>query len=83
VWVNAQLVDAETGAHLWTDRFEKDVADLFKRQDEVVAARSLDLALTKPEAEKGRSKNPDAVDLTMRGCNLTVNCPKEYPRPHP
>jgi adenylate cyclase len=80
VRVNAQLVDAESGAHLWADQFDEDVADLFKLQDEVVArlARSLDLALTKAEAEKGRSKNPDAVDLTMRGINLFVNCHTEY-----
>ena len=37
VRVNAQLIDAESGAHLWADRFEEDVADLFKLQDEVVA----------------------------------------------
>ena len=37
VRVNTQLVDAESGAHLWADRFEEDVADLFKLQDEVVA----------------------------------------------
>ena len=37
VRVNAQLVDAESGAHLWADRFEEDVADLFKLQDQVVA----------------------------------------------
>jgi adenylate cyclase len=75
VRVNAQLVDAESGAHLWADRFEEDVADLFKLQDEVVArlARSLDLALTKAEAEKGRSKNPDAVDLTMRGFGVMIS----------
>ena len=68
--VNAQLVDAETGAHLWADRFEEDVADLFKLQDAVVAqlANTLGIELVKAEAEKGaRSKNPDAVDLTMRG----------------
>ena len=73
VRVNAQLIDAETGAHLWADRFEEDVGDLFKLQDEVVArlARSLDVALVKAEAEKGgRSKNPDVVDLTMRGFDL-------------
>src|SRR5208282_1089473 len=34
VRVNAQLVDAESGAHLWAERFEEDVADLFKLQDE-------------------------------------------------
>ena len=73
VRVNTQLVDAESGAHLWADRFEEDVADLFKLQDEVVArlARSLGVALTNAEAEKGaRSKNPDALDLTMQGWSL-------------
>jgi TolB-like protein len=37
VRVNAQLIDAETGAHLWAERFEVDLADLFKLQDQVVA----------------------------------------------
>jgi adenylate cyclase len=37
VRVNAQLVDAETGAHLWTDRFDEDVSDLLKLQDQVIA----------------------------------------------
>src|SRR5271165_5667568 len=73
VRVNAQLIDAETGAHLWADRFDEGVADLFKLQDEVVArlANTLGIELVKAEAEKGtRSKNPDAVDLTMRGWAL-------------
>ena len=68
--VNAQLIDAETGAHLWADRFEEDVADLFKLQDQVVArlANTLGYELVKAEAEKGaRSKGPDAIDLVMRG----------------
>ena len=70
VRVNAQLVDAELGAHLWADRFEEDMADLFKLQDQVVArlANTLGNELVKAEAEKGvRAKNPDAIDLTMRG----------------
>jgi len=73
VRINAQLIDAESGAHLWADRFEEDVADLFKLQDEVVArlANTLGIELVKAEAEKAtRSKNPDAVDLTMRGWAL-------------
>jgi adenylate cyclase len=73
VRVNAQLIDAESGAHLWADRFEEAVADLFKLQDEVVArlARNLGVALMNAEAEKGaRSKNPDALDLTMQGWSL-------------
>jgi hypothetical protein len=39
VRVNAQLIDGETGAHLWADRFEEDLADLFKLQDQGGANR--------------------------------------------
>ena len=73
VRVNAQLIDAGSGAHLWADRFEEDVADLFKLQDQVVArlANSLGYELVRTEAEKdARSKSPDAVDLAMRGWAL-------------
>ena len=74
VRVNAQLIDAESGAHLWADRFEDDMADLFKLQDQVVArlANSLGSELVRAEAEKSaHSKIPDAIDLTMRGWALT------------
>ena len=72
VRVNAQLIDAESGAHLWADRFEDDVVDLFKLQDEVVArlARTLQVELVNAEAQRSlhdRPQNPDAIDLTMRG----------------
>jgi adenylate cyclase len=70
VRVNAQLIDATTGAHIWADRFEDDVADLFKLQDEVVArlANSLGYELVKAEAKNSvGSKNPDAIDLELRG----------------
>ena len=73
VRVNAQLIDAESGAHVWADRFEDDVVDLFKLQDEVVArlARALQVELVNAEAQPAaRSKNPDAIDLTMRGLAL-------------
>ena len=36
VRVNAQLIDTESGAHLWAERFEEDMADLFKLQDQIV-----------------------------------------------
>src|SRR6185295_16029225 len=70
VRVNAQLIDATTGAHIWADRFEEDVADLFKLQDEVVArlANSLGYELVKAEAKNvGSSKHPDAADLELKG----------------
>ena len=70
VRINAQLIDGETGAHLWADRFEEDVANLFKLQDQVVArlANTLRYELVRAEAAKDvGSKNPDAIDLAMRG----------------
>ena len=70
VRVNAQLIDGKTGAHLWADRFEEDLADVFKLQDQVVArlANTLGSELVKAEAEKSTQfGNPDAIDLTMRG----------------
>src|ERR1700733_12764580 len=70
VRVNAQLIDAASGAHLWAERFEEDLADLFKLQDQIVArlGNTLGIELVRAEAEKSaRSTNPDAVDLTMRG----------------
>jgi adenylate cyclase len=73
VRVNAQLVDSETGAHLWADRFEEDVADLFKLQDQVVArlASAVGYELVAAEAKKGaRSANPDVTDLAMQGWTL-------------
>ena len=68
VRVNAQLIDAETGAHIWADRFEEDLADLFKLQDQVVArlANALNYELVRADAETAaRSKNPDLIDLDM------------------
>jgi adenylate cyclase len=70
VRINAQLIDGETGAHLWADRFEEDVSNLFKLQDQVVArlANTLRYELVRAEAEKyAGSENPDAIDLAMRG----------------
>ena len=68
--VNAQLIDAESGAHLGSDRFDEDIADLFKLQDQVVArlVNSLGYELIRADAKRGaQSTNPDVVDLTMRG----------------
>ncbi len=69
VRVNAQLIDAETGAHLWADRFDEDIADLFKLQDQIVArlANSLGNELIIAEAQRDqRIEHPDALDLSMR-----------------
>jgi adenylate cyclase len=80
VRVNAQLIDAETGAHLWADRFDEDVADLFKLQDQVVArlANALNYELVRADAETGaHSKNPDVLDLDMRGADALWRFPQQ------
>jgi adenylate cyclase len=73
VRINAQLIDADSGAHIWADRFDQDLADLFKLQDEIVGrlANTLGLALVNAEAEKtSASKSPDAIDLALRGRSI-------------
>jgi TolB-like protein/class 3 adenylate cyclase len=70
--VNVQLVDAETGNHLWAERFDKPVADLFDMQDEIVSrlANSLNAELIAAEARRAeRSPHPDAMDLVFQGRN--------------
>ncbi|MGV7211706.1 adenylate/guanylate cyclase domain-containing protein [Bradyrhizobium sp. UFLA05-112] len=70
--VNVQLVDAETGNHLWAERFDKPVADLFDMQDEIVSrlANSLNAELITAEARRAeRSLHPDAMDLVFQGRN--------------
>jgi len=68
--VNVQLIDAETGNHLWAERFDKPMADLFDMQDEIVArlARQLDAELVAAEARRAeRAPDPDAMDLYFQG----------------
>jgi adenylate cyclase len=67
VRINAQLIDAETDAHLWAERFEGDTSDLFALQDEVTSriAVSLNLELISTEAARPTA-NPDALDYILR-----------------
>jgi len=68
--VNVQLVDAETGNHLWAERFDKPIVDLFDMQDEIVSrlANALDAELIAAEARRAEhSVRPDAMDLVFQG----------------
>jgi TolB-like protein/class 3 adenylate cyclase len=68
--VNVQLVDAETGNHLWAERFDKPIADLFDMQDEIVSrlANALAAEVITAEARRAeRSPHPDAMDLVFQG----------------
>src|SRR5271166_3827665 len=68
--VNAQLIDAETGNHLWAERFDKPLADLFDMQDEIVArlAGALNTQVVAAEARRAeQAPTPDSMDLYFQG----------------
>jgi TolB-like protein len=68
--INVRLVDVESGKHLWADRFEKPVADLFDMQDEIVSrlANTLDAQLVAVEARRSEgSLHPNSMDLYFQG----------------
>jgi TolB-like protein/class 3 adenylate cyclase/TolA-binding protein len=69
--VNAQLIAAETGAHLWADRFDQSMEDLSAGQEEIVdrIGHTLNVALVDLESARSRRErptNPDAFDLLLR-----------------
>ena len=68
--INVQLIDAITGNHLWADRFDKPMADLFDMQDEIVSqlANQLRPELLAAEAKRAETvTDPDSVDLYFQG----------------
>jgi adenylate cyclase len=69
--VNAQLIDADTGAHLWADQFDANQGEMLEMQDEIVTrlAHALQIQLTAVEASRlGRphAENADAEELAMQ-----------------
>ena len=71
VRITAQLIEAETGAHLWTDRFDGSLEDVFDLQDKVAVsvAGVIEPTLRQAEIERARRKRPeslDAYDLFLR-----------------
>jgi TolB-like protein len=68
VRVNAQLIDAETDAHLWVERYDSHMCELFALQDEITGriAAALDVALVAAEAARP-IEQPEALDCILRG----------------
>jgi TolB-like protein/Flp pilus assembly protein TadD len=68
VRVNAQLIDAETDAHVWAERFDSDSRDLFALQDEITSRIAVALNLELVNAEAARpAEHPDTLDHLLRG----------------
>src|SRR5439155_3323856 len=70
VRINAQLIDAAAGGHIWADRFDRDLADIFAAQDEVIG-KIVEALVGKLTAaglkERYRPANLEAYDLVLRG----------------
>ena len=79
--VNVQLIEAETANHIWAERFDKPVADLFDMQDEIVSrlANQLQAELIAAEARRAeKAPNPDSMDLYFQGheqCSIAAIAP--------
>ena len=68
--INVQLIDAESGNHLWADRFDKAPDDLLRMQDEIVArvANALHFPLMAAESDRAeRSAEPKSIELYFQG----------------
>jgi hypothetical protein len=68
--VNVQLIEAESGKHLWVERFDRPLSDFIDMQDEIVTrlAAQLGTALIAVEARRAeRTPNPDAFDFYLQG----------------
>lgn len=77
VRINAQLVDAVSGDHLWAERFDRGLEDIFAVQDEVTG-KIVEALLGRLRAlpPRHRPRNPDAYDLCMRARRLIDDSPQ-------
>ena len=82
VRVNVQLIDAEPGRHVWADRYDRRLADVFAVQDEIAEAVAgmMEPTLQRAEIERARRRPPDSLDAYdqyLRGLSLTDTFTRE------
>ncbi|RZN09112.1 transcriptional regulator [Bradyrhizobium genosp. SA-3] len=75
VRITAQLIDAETRAHIWADRYDRAVDDIFALQDEITVSTvaAIEPSVRQAEIERAKRKRPDnldAYDLVLRATPL-------------
>jgi adenylate cyclase len=80
VRINAQLIDGQSGGHVWADRFDRDLDDIFALQDEVTQniVDAMKVALTPREQE--RQARRQAVDFNVAAYELTLRARHHYYR---
>lgn len=82
VRVTAQLIDGSTGGHLWAERYDRDLTDIFDVQDDVTRHIVGALKVTLSDAEKSRiagggTRSVEAHDLFLKGRELMVGLKKD------
>ena len=82
VRITAQLIDGSSGGHLWAERYDRDLTDIFEVQDDVtqqiVAALKVTLSATeKSLIADGGTKNVEAHDLFLKGRGLVFGINKD------
>jgi adenylate cyclase len=87
--INAQLIDAATGHHLWAERYDRPIGDVFRVQDEIIRTVVATLAATVDEAEQRRAMEKEmaimtaqtedmsAYDYYLRGRDIYMDYTKE------
>jgi adenylate cyclase len=78
VQTNAQLIDTASAAHIWADRFEYEISDLYALQQAITGriAASLDIQLVRAEGQRAFERisvDPNAVDLRLRAMAYYIN----------
>jgi adenylate cyclase len=84
VRITAQLIDSVTGAHLWADRFDDSLEDVFALQDKVAASVAGIIEPALQAAESGRSAGRPAADLTaydlyLRAYEMRMSSSRQIP----
>jgi adenylate cyclase len=82
VRVTAQLIDGSTGGHLWAERYDRDLTDIFELQDDVTRQIVGELKITLSDSEKSRiagggTRNVEAHDLFLKGRELMFGLKKD------
>jgi TolB-like protein/Flp pilus assembly protein TadD len=80
--INAQLIDAETGGHLWTERYDRELKDVFAVQDEIILKVVTEIVVETTWGEMGRllthaTENYEALDCFLKATKLWQRFEKE------
>jgi adenylate cyclase len=73
--ITAQLIDATTGVHIWADRYDRDLSDMFAVQDEITLTLATEMQVRLTEGEQARMRyttttNVEAWNLWIQGLNF-------------